>query len=68
MISDFYQSVNEVFTLLGYCAALIDSLLKTFRDFLNVPSSRRLIGCPETAVTNYQLTLHNIPEQQRPYL
>jgi hypothetical protein len=68
MISGFYQSVNEVFTLLGYCAALIDSLLKTFWHILNVPSSRRLIGCPETAVTNYQLTLRNIPEQQRHHL
>jgi len=25
-----------------------------------------LIGCPETSVTNYQSTLRNIPEEQRP--
>ena len=68
VISGIYQSVNEVFTLLGYCAALIGSLLKMFRDVLNVPSSRGLIGCPEAAVSNYQLTVRNIPEQQRPHL
>jgi hypothetical protein len=28
VIAGFYQSVNEVFTLLGYCAALIGSSLK----------------------------------------
>jgi len=24
------------------------------------------IGCPETSVTNYQYTPHNIPEERRP--
>jgi hypothetical protein len=38
VISGFYQSVNEIFSLLGYCAALIGSSLKMFRDILCVPS------------------------------
>jgi len=68
VISRFYQSVNEVFTLLVCCTVLIGSSLKTFRDILYFPSSRGLIGCSETLVTGYQLTLCNIPEQQRPHL
>ena len=30
VIAGFYQSVNDVFTLLGYCAALIGSSFKMF--------------------------------------
>jgi hypothetical protein len=55
--------------------------LRTFRDSLSVPSSRvmqsfrtawpfkmRPIRCPETAITNYQSMLCNIPEERRPHL
>jgi hypothetical protein len=57
VISGFYQSVNEVFTLLGYCTMVTGSLLKTFWDIFYFPSSRGLIGCSEMSVTDYQLTL-----------
>jgi hypothetical protein len=51
----------EIFVLLGRYAALIGSLLLTFRDNLSCPSLRDKqslktgpIGCPETSVTTNQ--------------
>jgi hypothetical protein len=38
--SDFRDSINEIFCLLGCCVDLIGSWLPTFRDKLSVPSSR----------------------------
>ena len=64
VISGFFCSVNDIFTLLGCCAVLI-GLLPMFWDNLSVPSGKvkqsGLMGYPETSVTNYQLMLHNIP-------
>jgi hypothetical protein len=67
VISGFRRDVNGICALLGCYAALIVSLLPTFRGYLSVPSSRVKqcnsswaalplkmgpIGCPETSVTN----------------
>jgi len=70
--SGFCCNVNEVFTLLGFYAAFIGRWLPMFWDsqsdpFSRVKQSRRLIGCPETSVTNYQTKLHNIPEEWKPH-
>jgi hypothetical protein len=77
--SVFYHSVDEVFTLLCYCAVYVGSCLLTFQDSLLVPSSKvkqseknawplkkGLTGCPKTPVNKYPLTLRNNPEEQRP--
>jgi hypothetical protein len=72
VISGFFHSVNEIFALLGCYAKLIDSLLLTCRFHLQGLSSQRrrlkmeLLGCPEMLLMNYQSTLRNIPEEQRP--
>jgi hypothetical protein len=55
VILDFHRGSNEVFALLGCCVALIGPIFKIGR--------RR---CPETSVTNYQSTFHNIPEERKP--
>jgi hypothetical protein len=63
---------KETCDLVGYYAALSGSSVPTFRDNLSVISSRvkkskyTWIGCPETSVQNYHLTLRtNIPKGRR---
>jgi hypothetical protein len=63
IISGFCHGVNEIFAVLGYCTALIGCSLSKFWDRLLVSSSRGLIGCHDTLVTNYQSTLHNNPRR-----
>ena len=50
---------NEIFTLLRCCAAPIGSPLPTFRDSISIPKRR---------LSNYQLTLRNLPEELTPSL
>jgi len=68
----FCCNITEFFTLLGFYAALIGRWILMFWDsqmdpFSRVKQSRRLIGCPETSITNYQTKLHNIPEEWKPH-
>ena len=62
VILGFCHNLNKVFSLLGFYVALIASELPRFWDSVSVPSSR------VKKSTNYQSTLHNIPEEQRPPL
>jgi hypothetical protein len=56
-----------------YCLhTCFDLVLYSLRKIRRVKQSRAAwplnmgsINCPETSVTNYQSTLHNIPEEQR---
>jgi hypothetical protein len=74
VISRFCGEVDEIYPLLGYCAAYSDNFLPTFRDNLSAPSSGVLdlltlnmgpIGCPETSARNFRHTLRNISEERR---
>lgn len=69
----------EVLVLIGFCAALVGSLLLRFWDSVLILCRRGSqpswtasllkmgpIRCPEMAVTNYQQTMHNIPEEKIP--
>jgi hypothetical protein len=71
MISAFRRDVDEMFTLLGYYAALSGSSEPTFRDSEFIPPSRvmdfltlELIGCLETSVQNCYSTLRNVAEDR----
>jgi len=68
------RHVNEIFSPLGCCAVSNSSYLLTFRDnpwisFSRIKLSMTFtlkmgrIGCPETSVTNFQSTQHNILEE-----
>jgi hypothetical protein len=58
---------------LGYYTRLSGSSVPTFRDNLSVKKSKNnswlfkmgRIGCPETSIQSYRLTLRNIPEERR---
>jgi hypothetical protein len=67
-----YQPYNmraENCAVLGYYTASVCNSILTFRDNVSVPTSilRFLnvgyVGCPETSVRNYQLSLRNDPEE-----
>jgi hypothetical protein len=74
VISGFCHNVDEICALLGYYTVYSANSVPTFQDNLQVPSSRvrkskkmGWIGCPKTLVQNYHSTLHNIPEDHRPF-
>jgi hypothetical protein len=64
----------EIFAPLGYCMAVVGSLLPMFHHNISVPPSRvkksrrslkmGLILCPETLVTKYQPVPYNIAEEE----
>ena len=72
LISGLRHVANDIFDILGFCAAHIFSLKPTFRDNLSIPSSWAAcplkmgpIGCSETSVYNYQSTLRHISEERK---
>ena len=66
-ISDFWRSVNEIFTLLGCYAARQVISYRRYGPIFNGqawPLKMRPTGCPETSVTKYPSTLRNNSEQR----
>jgi hypothetical protein len=80
VISAFRSEVAKNCALLGYYAARSGNFLRTFRDIvsgpsagfknLSPPSTLRMgtMGCPETSVRNYDLSLRNNPEGRNSYV
>jgi hypothetical protein len=75
MIADFHCNVDEVFALVG-CSALLNGSYRHFGttygshfngQAVQEPLKMGPICCPETSVTNYQSTLHNVTEEQKPH-
>ena len=68
VISGFLHEVAENCAVLGYYAASSGNFLRTFQDYLSVPSSGQgwdPIGCPETSVRNCHYSLRDNPEECR---
>jgi hypothetical protein len=80
MISGFHHNTDKICALLGYYAAYSANSLPMFQDNLLVPTSKvkiskfarpltmEPVGCHTTLARNYCYTLHNIPEEQNPFL